>query len=160
MDSVPARRRSAVAGSWPIAEPRVANACPRERKHVLERLKRRREFVRVTRLRRQNVTPGLILQAAPRAAADNGGAPMRVGFTASRKVGGAVVRNRAKRRLRALAERILPAHAMAGHDYVLIARGTTPARDFDALAHDLETSLKRLHLYKVAEANSGQGKKD
>ena len=122
---------------------------------ALERLKKRREFVRVTRLRKHHAMPGLILQAAPRMAeagdgkAQNDTHALRVGFTVSRKVGGAVVRNRAKRRLRAVAERVLAPHAMPGYDYVLVGRKSTPGRAFDALANDLETALKRLHLYKV-----------
>ena len=124
---------------------------------VLERLKKRREFVRVTRLRKHCAVPGLILQAAPRVHEVDGEPdrsdelPLRVGFTVSRKVGGAVVRNRAKRRLRAVADRILAAHAAPGYDYVLVGRKTTPGRAFDALANDLETALKRLHLYRVGD---------
>lgn len=91
--------------------------------------------------------PGLVLQAAPREKAA-AYAPPRVGFTVSRKVGGAVVRNRAKRRLRAAAEEVLTEHAAPGHDYVLIGRGATPTRRYDALLKDLETALKRLHLYR------------
>lgn len=69
---------------------------------------------------------------------------MRVGFTASRKVGGAVVRNRAKRRLRAAAAHILPDAGRPGTDYVLIARAATAARPFAALLDDLETALRRV----------------
>lgn len=92
---------------------------------------------------RKAVTPGLVLQAADRRA-DAGGDALRVGFTASRKVGGAVVRNRAKRRLRAAAARILPGVGRLGTDYVLIARAATAARPFAALLGDLETALRRV----------------
>jgi ribonuclease P protein component len=115
------------------------------------RLKRRAEFLRVAAGRRKWVTPGLILQAFRRPAAAAGGAASeapRVGFTASRKVGIAVRRNRARRRLRAAAERVLPGHAAAGHDYVLIARGETLTRPFAALLADLETGLRRLGVYR------------
>src|SRR5262249_1295879 len=99
--------------------------------------------------RRRWVAPGLILQALGRSAdggtADDG--PPRVGFTASAKVGGAVVRNRARRRLRAVAQAVM-AHARAGHDYVLIAPAGTVTRRFDALIGDLEAGLKRLGLYR------------
>lgn len=98
--------------------------------------------------------PGLVLQAAPRDKAAGCG-PVRVGFTVSRKVGGAVARNRAKRRLRAAAEAVLSEHAAPGYDYVLVGRGATPTRRYDALLKDLETALKRLHLYgKTSEAPS------
>jgi ribonuclease P protein component len=69
---------------------------------------------------------------------------MRVGFTASRKVGNAVTRNRAKRRLRAAAARILADEGRPGMDYVLIARSTTAARPFATLLGDLSTALRRV----------------
>lgn len=87
--------------------------------------------------------PGLVLQAAERSA-DVAGGTVRVGFTASRKVGGAVVRNRAKRRLRAAAARILPDAGRPGTDYVLIARAATAERPFAALLDDLQTALRRV----------------
>lgn len=98
--------------------------------------------------RRKWAAPGLVLQARRRE--DDGGAP-RVGFTASRKVGGAVTRNRARRRLRALADQIFPAHARSGFDFVLIARASTVNRPFAALLEDLETALKRVGAWR----NSG-----
>jgi ribonuclease P protein component len=69
-----------------------------------------------------------------------------VGFTASRRVGGAVARNRAKRRLRAVAEEVMPSTALSQCDYVLIARGATLHRPYGALRGDLEGALKRLGL--------------
>ena len=71
-------------------------------------LKIRADFLRVAAARRRAVTPGLILQAAQRPDGSAGVRTVRVGFTASRKVGNAVIRNRAKRRLRAAAAAILP----------------------------------------------------
>src|SRR5262249_3928873 len=124
------------------------------------RLKRRPDFLRVAAGRRRWVAPGLILQALGRsvegAAADDG--PPRVGFTASAKVGGAVVRNRARRRLRAVAQAVMGAHARVGHDYVLIARTGTVHRRFDALIGDLETGLRRLGLYRDEAAARAPGR--
>jgi len=111
----------------------------------LERLTRRAEFLKVAEGRRKFVAPGLILQAGARSAED---AP-RVGFTASRKVGNAVARNRARRRLRAASAALLPGHAAPGHDYVLIARGGTLTRGYQALLDDLAEGLKRLGLYRA-----------
>ena len=110
----------------------------------LQRLTRRSEFLKVAAGRRKSVSPGLILQASAGEAAS----PLRVGFTASRKVGNAVARNRARRRLRAAAAAILPAHAAAGHDYVVIARQETLARAYADLLADLAAGLKRLGVYR------------
>lgn len=88
--------------------------------------------------------PGLVLQARRR---DDQGGASRVGFTASRKVGGAVVRNRAKRRLRVVAEQVIPLHGKGGYDYVLIARAGTVSRPFPALLKDLEAALKRVDAW-------------
>jgi ribonuclease P protein component len=122
----------------------------------IARLKRRAEFLRVAGKGRRSVTPGFILQALrrpPGTAASETGAPARVGFTASRKVGIAVVRNRARRRLRAAVDRVMPLHAAAGHDYVLVARGGTIGRDFAALLIDLEKALKDVGAWR----NGGKG---
>lgn len=111
---------------------------------AIARLTRRAEFLKVAGTGRKWVTPGLILQALP----DGAAAPLRVGFTASRKVGIAVARNRARRRLRAACARVLPLHAAPGHDYVLIARTTTLTRPFAALVGDLEAALRRLGAWR------------
>src|SRR5947208_2991009 len=89
----------------------------------LVRLKTRADFLRVAASGRRAVRPGLMLQAARPSGID--GAFVRVGFTASRKVGNAVVRNRAKRRLRAVADELLARDGRPGTDYVLIARAGT-----------------------------------
>jgi ribonuclease P protein component len=107
----------------------------------IERLKQRREFLTVAGQGRKWATPGLVLQALHRPEAQQG---LRYGLTASRKVGGAVVRNRARRRLRALAERLLPAAGRLDTDYVLIARAATVARPAEALEQDLRTALERV----------------
>jgi ribonuclease P protein component len=119
---------------------------------TLERLRRRADFLRVASARRKWVAPGLILQTLPRGDADPAPAVLRVGFTASRKVGIAVVRNRARRRLRAAAAALMPDHAAGGHDYVLIARAATPSRPYAELVGDLETALRRLGTWRETSA--------
>lgn len=71
---------------------------------------------------------------------------LRVGYTASKKIGGAVVRNRAKRRLRAAAAAVLPLSGLPGTDYVLVARRDTATRPFDSLVQDLAEALRAAHV--------------
>ena len=118
------------------------------------RLKQRREFLRVAAAGQKWAAPGLILQARrydgdetdgePAKATDDG---FRIGYTVSRKVGGAIERNRARRRLRAAAEKVMPRHARPGHDFVLIGRRATLKRAFPALIGDLEAALRKLDAY-------------
>jgi ribonuclease P protein component len=105
----------------------------------ITRLKRRPEFLRAAQKGRRAARPGLVLQAVP-----NGGAALRVGFTATKKLGNAVVRNRAKRRLREAARLTLPALGAAGHDLVLIGREGTLTRDFEKLCADLRGALAEI----------------
>lgn len=118
----------------------------------LERLKKRREFLRVAGFKRRFVTPGLILQVAPHiddeSARGRGEAPPRVGFTVSRRVGGAVERNRARRRLRAAAREVLEPHAVPGRDYVIVGRAATLRRPYDALVGDLVLALRKTECYR------------
>jgi ribonuclease P protein component len=64
-----------------------------------------------------------------------------VGFTATRRIGGAVVRNRAKRRLREAARVLLPLHGLPGHDYVVVARASVTTRPWLRLLDDVKTAL-------------------
>lgn len=117
----------------------------------LGRLTRRPEFLAVAGARRKWAAPGLVMQARPhddRFHPRPGDPPVRVGLTASRKVGGAVERNRARRRLRAAAAEVLAANAAAGHDFVLIARAETVRRPFAELKADMAQALRRLKAWK------------
>jgi ribonuclease P protein component len=101
-------------------------------------LKKRTDFLRAARARKV-VLPGFILQIRTRNDQDPS---IRVGFTCSKKVGNAVARNRAKRRLRELARLVLPQHGKTGHDYVLIGRaGKTATHGFGQMMAELEQAL-------------------
>lgn len=69
---------------------------------------------------------------------------MRVGFTVTKKIGGAVVRNRMKRRFRELAREIVPTRGLAGADHVLIGRAKGIEREFGLLRSELSEALDRL----------------
>ncbi|WP_276990302.1 ribonuclease P protein component [Lentibacter algarum] len=107
---------------------------------VLERLKHREDFLRLAHAKRVHST-SFVLQARDRGDAQ----ALRVGFTCSKKVGNAVARNRAKRRLREIAQLILPRFGQVGHDYVLIGRANvTASTKFTALQEELLASLRKL----------------
>ena len=114
---------------------------------TLQRLRRRREFLNVADNGRKFAAPGLVLQALDRTG-DAAGQPndesVRVGFTVTRKVGNAVIRNRVRRRLRAAAAEIVPTHARQGFDLVLIGRAGTRNRRYEDLTADLTEALRRV----------------
>jgi len=114
----------------------------------LGRLPNRRDFLRVQAGRRCAM-PGFVLQVAA-APCDLALPAIRVGFTVSRKVGNAVIRNRVRRRLREAARLVIPGQARADLDYVLVGRQAAIARDFAALRQELVEALKRLKALAVA----------
>ena len=122
---------------------------------AIGRLKTRAEFLHV-RGGKRDAAPSLILQARQRQV---GGSPSqqldpelaRFGFTATKTLGGAVVRNRARRRLKEAVRLTGESHAIEGYDYVLIARSGTVQRPFTELIKDLERALSKVHEGKPAQ---------
>ncbi len=109
-------------------------------------LAKRSDFLKASSARRQG-TNGFLLQARDRV---DGDLSVRIGFTASKKIGNAVLRNRAKRRLRALAREVLAGLARPGWDYVLVARPeATVTRTYADLCLDVEQALRSVHRGKA-----------
>lgn len=113
---------------------------------VIERIKKRSDFLAAARA--HSCAKGAVVMQARDRADDS--PVIRIGFTATRKIGGAVVRNRAKRRMRAAAQAILPQLGKPGYDYVMIARGGAPTRAWPRLLDDVKTALISL----AAESDS------
>jgi len=104
---------------------------------TFERLKKRSDFLAAAKADAA-ARGAVVVQARNRA---DGEPLVRYGFTATRKIGGAVVRNRAKRRLREAARALLPLHGRPGHDYVFIARAGTTTRPWPRLLDDVKSAL-------------------
>ncbi len=108
-------------------------------------LRNRSDFLRLAAVGRKWVSKSMIVQMAKRPQQDRQDiSGIRVGYTASKKVGNAVKRARAKRRLREVVRRQLPGRGRPGYDYVLIARPSTVELPFDHLIRDFNWCLRRL----------------
>ena len=121
----------------PLVDPKPALAAP------LGKLRMRSDYLAAAKAKRVSTT-GFVLQARKRV--ETSAPQPRYGITCSKKVGNAVARNRAKRRLRALANSVLPLLGRDGWDYVLIGRAqATVNQPFDMLLENLRFALKKLH---------------
>jgi ribonuclease P protein component, eubacterial len=128
----------------------------------LARIRKRVDFLRIAGQRRKWAAPGLILQAVPSPVGDGAAATRQagaisVGFTCSKKVGNAVARNRARRRLKAAVDEVFPRFARPGLDYVVIGRQETVARPYSLLLQDLRTALKRVGGLRSEEGDAAAG---
>lgn len=113
---------------------------------MVETLRRRSEFLRVRGGGRW-ASAAFVLEGKPRVEPSLVTGP-RFGFTVTKQIGNAVVRNRMRRRLREAVRLTAAVHARSDYDYVLIGRGAALDRDFQELTRDLETALARVHAAK------------
>ena len=108
---------------------------------MINKIKSRKDFVKIQKNGPKVISAGVILQHLNNSNQDN---PSRFGFTASKKVGGAVQRNKAKRRMRSLVFDVIKKFETKGWDYVLIARKETAHRKYQKLKNDLIWAIKNL----------------
>ncbi|NVJ98799.1 MAG: ribonuclease P protein component [Alphaproteobacteria bacterium] len=106
----------------------------------LARITKRPDYLAVAATRRKWVTPSFILQAMP----GEGDSAPRAGFTVSKKVGKAVIRSKARRRLKEATRAILPQHGLQGWSYVLIGRTAATDYNFEKMQADLKWALAKL----------------
>ncbi len=139
----PEARAERQTADAPAAPPAVS-VCPGDRPPPgpIPVIPIRADFLKAASARRQGTT-SFLLQARDRR---DGAAVMRMGFTASKKTGNSVIRNRARRRLREAARAVLPELGRAGWDYVLVARPeATITRPYLLLLEDLRAALASVH---------------
>ena len=118
----------------------------KEQLESLIQIKKRSDFLKIQSGGKKWVSHGLIIQTAPNLDLEDDQSK-RIGFTVTKRVSkSAVVRNRIKRRLRAVAADILPDHAKSAQDYILVGRPQTLTRGYEALRNDLRWCLKKLDL--------------
>lgn len=143
-----AASRSAPEPDAPVRPGPAPSADGLKGRRAIDSIRKRTDFLAANRGVRAAM-PGFVLLVRHRDDASQGIAtpsdsPVRLGITVTRKIGGAVVRNRMKRRFRALAREVLPNHAIAGADHVLIGREGGIERDFGKLREELIAALARI----------------
>ena len=118
----------------------------------LETIKKRSDFLSANASAKRLSTGTFILQMMKRSETHPAAPAPRFGFTVTKKMGNAVIRNRIKRRLREAVRKIAPAHAITGHDYVLISRSKTLDCPFDVLLRDMEFAFSKIPVMKDSQA--------
>ena len=124
---------------------------PPSSSHILpiRRIKKRKDFLRVAQKGQKSAVPGLVLQILHwRNNKPKSPTSFRIGFTVTKKIGNAIMRNRTRRRLKAAALNVMAVHARENTDYVLIGRASTLKRPFKLLVADLERAMQKLNVYR------------
>jgi ribonuclease P protein component len=120
---------------------------------MLNTIKKRSDFLSVTAKGKRFITGSFILQMHPRFEGHNAGDPARIGFTVTKKMGNAVIRNRIKRRLREAVRLAGMPISIDKHDYVLIPRHKAKDCDFAVLLRDMEFAFSRIPTMKYENKN-------
>lgn len=119
------------------------------------RIKKRSDFVAAASKGNKVVASTLVLQGYPASGEPAAILPIRIGFTVTKKVGNAVVRNRIRRRLKAAATELLPQNGLSGWDYVVIGRGRALDESYDIILRDLRYAIRK--AAKLEEARCSKG---
>lgn len=117
------------------------------------RLKKRRQFLRATHNGKKFVASTMVLQVVKQDEFDG----VRLGFTVTKKMGNAVVRNRIRRRLRAAAQSVFSSQALLGYDYVLVSRKTAFDAPFEVLNKDLSYLMRLFKKSLIEKKELEQG---
>lgn len=157
MGSVRAWKQRVAEKFYPPVVLRAVSDCQRNQQEMkLPRLKKRKDFVQIAQKGKRYVTDAFILQYLYRMQPPSydlkvlppknkdGLEDWRIGFTVTKKIGSAVVRNRVRRRLRAAADLMMPNHSHTKIDYVLIARDQAKSLPFIKIATDLKKVLESI----------------
>lgn len=110
-------------------------------------LRHRAEFLNLQKTGQKWVTPAFVIQCLARS---DSALPPEIGFTATKKLGNAVIRARAKRRLRAACDEAFKDFSAQGYQFALIARSDVLTHEFTVLVKELRWSLRRLNVPQVA----------
>ena len=111
---------------------------------LIEHLKKRKDFIKIAHSKKKSIAKGLIIQASPRKLIEKKFF-IRVGFTITKKVGNAVVRNRIRRRLRSIFKQLIIQMGMPGWDYVIIARKAIINYSFNQIINDMKFVISNIH---------------
>lgn len=138
--------------SFHAAVPRAASASVSLRNW--SSLRHRADFLKLQKDGQKWITPAFVIQTMQH---DENFSPPEIGFTTTKKIGSAVIRNRCRRRLRAMCDAVMSRYDAKGRQFVIIARSDTVTRDFQQLTKDLQWALRRLGVEGVESQDAKAG---